>query len=206
MNLLLSLTIMLLYAVYLGYGMLDNAIQFQVSRWSPKVAASKLHWSTGNNWNYYFSLWGLAIADDVRVGGVTLLAALSAPITFGLFLYHIYLIWAGMTTNESVKWADWRDDIADGVAFKGKRSELLAAGLMVDNLTPQVGWPVETDQVLVRTEDGQPPGSKRRGGMQTDGADEGTGVVTWKKVRGLQEIDNVYDLGFWDNLIYSYKG
>lgn len=198
---------MLVYGVWLGYGMLDQSIQYQYMRWSPPVVASKKHWSAGKDWAYFFRLWSLAITDDVRLGGVTLLSLLSAPITFGLFLYHVYLIWAGMTTNESFKWADWRDDIKDGVVFKGKRRELRAAGLLTDMSTSKVTWPVESDQVLVRTEDGQPPGANRRVGSDAAGA-EGVrhdGVV-WKKVKSLQEVDNLYDLGFWDNIICSFRG
>ncbi|KAI2478336.1 Palmitoyltransferase [Pyrenophora tritici-repentis] len=40
-----------------------------------------------------------------------------------LFGYHIYLIWAGMTTNESGKWSDWSDDMVEGVVFLGQRRE-----------------------------------------------------------------------------------
>jgi palmitoyltransferase ZDHHC4 len=205
LNLLLSLTLMLMYGAYLGYGMLDQSIQFQFERWSPP-GASKAHWSTGEDWRTYFQLWSLAITDDVRVGGVTLLSLLSAPITFGLLAYHIYLIWAGMTTNESVKWADWRDDIADGVVFKEKRTALLAAGLMHAHTTPKVDWPISTDQVLVRTEDGHPPGSNRRNGVGAEALAKSNNAVAWKKVKRLEEVDNLYDLGFWDNIIHSFRG
>jgi len=50
-------------------------------------------------------------------------------------------------------------------------------------------WPVESEQIVVRTEDGLPP----RG----PGA---LGTGEWERVWGLADVENLYDLGFWDNL------
>ncbi|OMP88537.1 Palmitoyltransferase swf1 [Diplodia seriata] len=55
-------------------------------------------------------------------------------------------------------------------------------------------WPNSPCQVLVRTGDGEPP---REVPQQL------TGLVdeeSWKRVWRLADIDNIYDLGFWDNL------
>lgn len=112
-----------------------------------------------------------------------MLATLTAPLAWGFFIYHVYLIWAGMTTNESSKWADYRDYIADGLVFRCERD---AKGASNSHLEfENVDWPVSSTQQLVVCEDGQPPS-----------ADE-----TWRKLRDLSEADNLYDLGFWDNLI-----
>ncbi|OJD30380.1 zf-dhhc-domain-containing protein [Diplodia corticola] len=55
-------------------------------------------------------------------------------------------------------------------------------------------WPNNPCQVLVRTGDGEPP---REVPQQLTGlVDEGS----WKRVWRLADIENIYDLGFWDNL------
>lgn len=134
-----------------------------------------------------------------------MLAVLTAPLAWGLFLYHVYLIWAGMTTNESHKWADWRDDIADGIVFKGRRRSRDSGGRSTNPGTePKVAWPLESDQILVRREQGWPPSSEadehRTGpssALDIDHKDDGKG---WTNVMKLEEVYNIYDLGFWDNL------
>jgi hypothetical protein len=50
-------------------------------------------------------------------------------------------------------------------------------------------WPVESQQIVLRTEDGMPP----RG-------PEAIGVGEWARVWKLKDIENLYDLGFWDNM------
>ena len=51
-------------------------------------------------------------------------------------------------------------------------------------------WPVDAVQVLVRTEDGKPPR-----------ATSGPGVGEWERVWKLRDVENLYDLGFLDNLV-----
>lgn len=65
-------------------------------------------------------------------------------------------------------------------------------------------WPVATDQVLFRTEDGRPPAAAKR----TTGAPEATGRngVEWERVWRLSEVENLYDLGFWGNLKEIFVG
>lgn len=111
-----------------------------------------------------------------------------------------------MTTNESQKWADWRDDIADGLAYRAKRSQLqthnhlrrygggrsgnpaLDAGADDE---PKVHWPLSSDQVLVATRDARPPRGQ-----------EGL----WTKVERLGEVENIYDLGGWENFKEMLRG
>jgi palmitoyltransferase ZDHHC4 len=156
------------------------------------------------------------------VAGVGMLATLTAPLPLALLIYHVHLIWTGMTTNETVKWSDWREDMADGVVFKAKRSELLSAignegvdsatksasnlgggygsaGLIKRNTlgapsTIKAEWPVDSDQILIRTASGQPPGNAQ---YPPD---------LWKRCWKLNDVDNIYDLGFWDNLLDVLKG
>ncbi len=130
-----------------------------------------------------------------------MLAALTAPLAWGLFSYHVYLIWAGMTTSETSKWADWKDDIADGLVFKSKRRTRDSSGGLFDtDIEPVVIWPVSNEQWLMRCDDGQPPDEEvdifanpTRERMVSQKAD-------WKRVESLTEVDNLYDLGFWANI------
>ena len=196
---LLSISIMLSYGAYLALIIL--AILLQRSELGRSASNNiKNSWSAGTTWTTYFNAWGWAIAEDVRVGSVGLLALLTAPLAWGLFLYHIYLIWAGMTTNESAKWADWRDDIGDGLVYKKEgESILITSGSQDSSIEPWVDWPVRSRQIVVRSVDGLSP-------LAADDS-ESLGRATnarsrmpWKRVQSLAEIENLYDLGFLDNL------
>ena len=68
-------------------------------------------------WIMYFNIWAIVIQMDSRIGTVTLLMLMTAPLAMAFLVYHTYLIWAGMTTNESAKWSDWKDDVEDGFVF-----------------------------------------------------------------------------------------
>jgi hypothetical protein len=153
-------------------------------------------------------------AGGLSIAGVGMLAVSTAFLPLGLFAYHCYLIWAGMTTNESQKWADWRDDMADGLVFISSRAAIrahtmkrqeaqasnvdttgaaadvklgadlgLLAGAEED---PDVDWLVDSDQIVVRTNNGRPPKG------QED---------LWRRIWSLDEVENVYDLGGWDNFV-----
>ena len=149
----------------------------------------------------------------LSIAGVGMLAAATAALPLGLMAYHCYLIWAGMTTNESQKWADLREDMADGFAFKGSRealnthnklrrygdrSEAYANG----NSNPAlhsgegmeevyVAWPISSDQIVTRTTDGRPPYGQE---------------ALWTRVWNLSDVVNLYDLGGWDNFMEVLKG
>lgn len=108
-----------------------------------------------------------------------------------------------MTTNESAKWADWRDDIADGLIFRSDRRESIICptrNFSEDMTEPFVDWPISSNQLLVRCEDGQPPYAHHLEGLVNFLESPSRGICRWKKVGDLREIDNLYDLGFWDNL------
>jgi palmitoyltransferase len=119
-----------------------------------------------------------------------------------------------MTTNESAKWADWRDDMTDGVAWIGKksvvdaynkerkarqlRSRNRASGIKNDDLASEseeeeeyVPWPRISDQVLVSTTDGKAPTGQEH---------------LWEKATSLDMVENIYDLGFWRNFIAVLQG
>lgn len=144
----------------------------------------------------------------ISVTGVGLLAASTASLPFGLFIYHCYLIWAGMTTNESSKWADLKDDVRDGFVFRADRQALAmhnrqsnldhvdqgqnpALDDFKDESARMALWPVRSDAVLVRTRDGNPPQGQES---------------LWSRVKNLTEVDNIYDLGAMNNLAADLQG
>ncbi|KNG81843.1 hypothetical protein ANOM_010209 [Aspergillus nomiae NRRL 13137] len=149
----------------------------------------------------FFNVWTIVISSDLRIGGVTSLMFMTAPLAMAFLVYHTYLIWAGMTTNESAKWSDWKEDVADAEAYGN-------SPLLREYQNPQSYWPASSDQVLVVTE-GEPP---RMGFVFSPDSNEirqpngGEAPIDhkWTLVRSMREIDNIYDLGFWDNLRHSF--
>ncbi len=199
-----SLGTLLSYGAYLAYALQTETLQADTIRRSDGFE-SRAHWSSGKTWSQIGSSWAWAFSNDVRIGGVGMLALLTAPLAWGLFAYHIYLIWAGMTTNETSKWADWRDDITDWLVFRSERT--IASNEITQKnkeVEPFVDWPISSTQQLVSSDDGQPPEDS----VIFTGADAGsiprmytTEKPRWKRVQSLDEIDNLYDLGFWDNMM-----
>ena len=201
---LLSISVMLSYGAYLAFIILTRFLQKSTLGRSGDDTV-KSHWSLGIGWTVYFNAWSWAIAEDIRIGAVGLLAMLTAPLGWGLFLYHIYLIWAGMTTNESSKWAEWKDDIADGLVYKRNDDAMLTRQHRPnDNIEPIVDWPARSKQLVIRSRNGQPPTSTGKYDSQGDALPSNGSSVQrshqWKRVQGLHEIENLYDLGFWGNL------
>ena len=204
-GMLLSLSIMLAYGAWLAYGILTQFLQESGLDPSEHRGASE-HWATETTWSQYLEMWNWALAQDLRIGAVGLLALLTAPLGWGLFLYHIYLIWAGMTTNESSKWEDWKDAVQDGIVFRTERSPSQSGDKLVDSVTePMLQWPAFSNQEVLQCEDGRPPDGHTA--QQDDNSEDTTmghslkHEVRWKKVHSLREVENVYDLGFWDNLM-----
>ena len=152
--------------------------------------------------------WSAAIAFDVRIGSVGLLCALTAPLVWGLLAYHGYLIWAGMTTNETAKWGALREYMAEGCVWIGRRSVVYSNGDDQTNgddaMKPAVAhdsetssrWPTDIDQVVLRTNDGKPPFLPVHGSRAVP-----DGEGSWERCWHLSGVDNLYDLGFWDNLM-----
>lgn len=198
--LLLSLGALELYGACLAHHLLQPWLTY--NRHLPLLSAAR--WAD----TLTVSLHALQ-RGGLAVAGVGLLAATTFPLPWGLLAYHAYLIWAGMTTNESQKWADWRDDMADGVVFKARLSALQAhnrrrpgnataatttsnpaLNSAADDELP-IPWPVHSDQILVRTRDGRPPTGQE---------------ALWTRVWDLADVDNIYDLGGWDNLLEILRG
>jgi hypothetical protein len=168
------------YATYIGTSLLNSQILKEIPLWSLS--------GKGFTWSQYFHIWAWAMQEHTRIGATTLLCLLTSPLIWGLLSYHIYLIWAGTTTNESMKWSDWQAEMSDGYVFK----RALPADRQEDErIEPAwTRWPVESEQIMLRTEDGMPP----RG-------PDAIGTGEWQRVWRLKDVENLYDLGFWDNLM-----
>lgn len=177
--LLLTTAILTTYATFVGFSILSDQVRVEIPSW--KV------WGPGFTWSQYANIWAWALQEHTRIGAVTLLCFLTSPLIWGLFGYHMYLIWAGTTTNESMKWSDWQTEMREGYAFKRG----LSTGRQKDEAIEPAWtrWPVESEQIIVRTEDGLPPRGPRA-----------IGVGEWQRVWKLADVENLYDLGFWDNL------
>ena len=177
--LLLTTATLTTWGAYLGMSVLSDIVQKEVPAWNLI--------GRGFTWAQYFHIWAWTLQEKTRMGAAALLALLTSPLVWGLLGYHIYLIWAGTTTNESMKWSDWQAEMSDGYVFKRALPEDRQKDT---NIEPSwTSWPVESQQILLRTEDGMPPQ-----GAQVIGTGQ------WQRVWKLRDVENLYDLGFWDNL------
>jgi palmitoyltransferase ZDHHC4 len=218
--LLLSLTIISSYGAYLAYTILNADLQSHlVPAAVTRGSISSKRWSTGLTWTRWLDLWGWALRRQTRIGAIGLLAAMAGPLPAGFLAYHVYLIWAGMTTNESSKWADLGEDVADGLVWKVRRVDVVDREER-EREEKRTEWPVAGQWVVVVTPDGEMLGQDKSGqagagyaavGRGQNGHASGAEVLavgyedpTWEKVTSLAEVENVYDLGFWGNLRDSF--
>ncbi|KAF2713876.1 palmitoyltransferase swf1 [Pleomassaria siparia CBS 279.74] len=239
LSLLLSTSILLAYGAHLAYIALTPLAEDHYTKYERWYVFERTNpgsdlsaWSTYLSMRSHYFITYISIYLEVgglRASGVGLLALLTWPLPLGLLIYHIYLIWAGMTTNESSKWADWRDDMADGVAFLGQRREdtmrtsyptesqhpihPLSFTSSSSSTTPiptppetppeeeepPTTWPLESRHILVRTLNGLPPQSLPSRIKSVAKED------SFERVGSLAAVENVYDLGFWDNIVEAWK-
>ena len=236
--LLLSTSILLAYGARLAYIVLSPLVQenyrkyerwYRYERTNPGADYST--WPTYLDMKLHYFLTYITIYLEVgglRASGVGLLALMTWPLPLGLLGYHIYLIWAGMTTNESSKWSDWEEDMAEGVVFLGhRREDTMRANhipesryredvhlnhssssssrlptpseILLEEEEPATTWPLESRHILVRTINGQPP-QNLPSRIKAVAKDE-----NFERVESLTAVENVYDLGFWDNFIEAMK-
>ncbi|KAF1813263.1 palmitoyltransferase swf1 [Eremomyces bilateralis CBS 781.70] len=206
--LLLSMGVVISYGAYLSWYVLQPMIVTARARWRGRVRVkipgpqSRMDHMLDVVSRFLDTLNLAIMVGGGKLAGVGLLAVLTAPLPFGLLLYHVYLIWVGTTTNESGKWDDWKEDMDDGVVFlgdlRGDRPtytsyyRLSQDGMGVVNVPVQ--WPAVSKQILVRTRDGEPPRGL---------ADHVNGIIvpnSWRRCWKLREVENLYDLGFSDTL------
>ncbi|KAM5471615.1 palmitoyltransferase swf1 [Microsporum ferrugineum] len=204
LGLLFFTSVLLFYGAFLGYSIMDENLQ-QAVHPSAAGATTARHWSAGIPVMVFLDLWLMALTDNLQIGAITLLSLLCAPLSSVMLLYHIYLIWSGMTTNESSKWGEWRDDIADGFAYIAQAKEVRpqlqdVSGVRDEDFT----WPKRSDRTLVYT-NGQPPRvgytfTDERNSIKQPDKHNAPVDTRWTQVQSLKEIVNIYDLGFWENL------
>jgi palmitoyltransferase len=219
--LLLCTGVVLAYGAYLAYVVITPDVEEDYKRherwYRYKGDETSEAWDEffSRKLHYFLTYIGIYLEQGgLRTAGVGLLALFTWPLPFGLLAYHIYLIWAGMTTNESSKWADWRDDMADGVVFLGRRREdTLRDGsadadakpsptpnsIVQEEEEPPTTWPLQSRHILIRTLNGQPP--QNLPSRIRSVADEDS----FERVWSLNAVENVYDLGFWDNFLEALK-
>ena len=182
LGLLASLGILLNYGTYLAYSMLHHTIHDTFDDYQAKSVST---------WMHYLDTWASAISNDYRVGSVGLLASFTGPLAWGLFSYHGYLIWAGMTTNETAKWADWKDDIRAGMVVKKR-------GL---HEAPRATRNSTNDRRLAYAFERAPSNEPSTARWIQNQLAHG-----WTRVRSLDEMENVYDTGFLHNLLDILTG
>jgi hypothetical protein len=164
---LLSTDALLAVGAWLSYGILDAVVERSGARGA-----------LGGGWSEWATFLLAAVMHQVQIGAVWLMCVLCGILSGTFTAYHLYLIWAGTTTNETNKWADWRDDIRDGMIFK---AELEEAEMEMGE------WPKTSRLCLFRVKDGNTQDLPRG--------------LLWFRVKNLTELDNVYDLGAWRNLL-----
>ena len=240
---LASLGTLLSYGTYLAYILLDALLQARLAP-APNIVASEstTSWGQGKSFGQRFDLWAWAFTEDIRVGCVGLLAAFTAPLAWGLLSYHVYLIWAGMTTSESFKWDEWKEDVADGYVVKtslprvishddaqgnsGTTTPASTEASAATHTTPKFGQDHNTARAMQEAKDKDKddiepyvswPGFCReryasmanrlsRENEPSARLDDGNNHSNqWRRVRGLSEVTNIYDLGFWDNLVDAIR-
>lgn len=191
-SLLLSLSIMLIYGSYLGHSLMSESLE--------RLVLSEVRIAM-KSWTVWINTWGIVIAAEPKIGAVLMLMLMTAPLAISFLTYHLYLIWAGMTTNESAKWTDWKEDVEDGFVFKTKRSLIFENPISLD--PHDRTWPVQTDQILVTDEDPPTEGCllmSDSNGIARRPVSDVPPDSRWRKLYSMKDIDNIYDMGFWYNL------
>ncbi|KAK3342780.1 DHHC palmitoyltransferase-domain-containing protein [Neurospora tetraspora] len=189
--LLLSTAILTLYGGVLGLGIIRQKIQARFPYWTllPWWTSTQA-WEDGSlDFHRWLVLWSWGLQSGVAMGSVTLLALLTTPLVWGLLGYHLWLVYCGTTTNESMKWQDWQAEMDEGGVYKRRIESGRVKDLKVEPAWTR--WPVEAEQVMVRTDDGKPPRSSHR--LPGEGE--------WEAVWRLKDVENLYDIGLWDNLV-----
>jgi len=94
--------------------------------------------------------------------------------------------------------------MAEGVVFLGQRKEDTmhnhnsyspSPSAVMSEEEPPTTWPLESRHILIRTQTGQPPKSLPSRIKSVARED------SFERVWSLAAVENVYDLGFWDNIL-----
>jgi palmitoyltransferase ZDHHC4 len=180
--LLLSTAVLTSYGGLLGLSLLKAKIRTHYPLWTTWPPKTML-------WKDYLLILTWGLQDNVAMGSVTLLALMTSPLVWGLLGYTLWLIYCGTTTNETLKWSDLKEDMDDGFAFKRTMALDRVKNPKIE--AQWTRWPVETEQIIMATRDGQPPPQE----INYPGEGE------WERVWRLKDVENLYDLGLRDNLL-----
>ena len=95
--------------------------ELKFSRQTGKLRCQRLEYWEGRGAQYLeFWTWGV-LPKTSGLGGVGMLAFLCGPLAWAhVLLPHVPCLGWNGRTNETSKWADWRDDIEDGNVFKSQ--------------------------------------------------------------------------------------
>ncbi|KAF2654845.1 palmitoyltransferase swf1 [Lophiostoma macrostomum CBS 122681] len=246
--LLLSSTLLIAYGAYLAYMVISPLAEQQYKtyeqwyKYKPPRGSDPNSWTTYKDTKWHNLSTMASIYLDIgglRASGVGMLCLIAWTLPLGLLLYHVYLIYAGMSTNENMKWGDWRDDMADGNVFLAhRRPETMRDDLSSDSLhdvkppatfgnsicsalgsspstsassiptppgtppneeEPLTTWPLESKHILLRTYTGEAPRNL------PDLIKSVTDEESFQRVWHLGVVENVYDLGFWDNFVEAMR-
>jgi uncharacterized membrane protein YbaN (DUF454 family) len=179
--LLLFTAVLTSYGGCLGLSIIGSLLKKRQPRFS-------LWWTRDVEFGQWVAVWGWGIQRNASIGATTLLALLTSPLVWGLFFYTLYLVYCGTTTNETLKWAELQDDMNYGYAFKRRLSSNRRKDLRSE--AEFTRWPVEPEQIIMVTQNGHPPSPNARI----------PGEGQWERVRKLKDVENLYDLGLWENL------
>lgn len=222
MLLLLSTAVLCSYGGWVGLGLVADRVVERFPTWSlapwraleaaDYTAASAAAAAAGGgkpvplrkmSWSTWLVLLSWGMKNYIHLGSVSLLGLLISPLVWGLLAYNLWNVWTGQTTNESLKWSDWKADMEDGFVFRRRMSHERRPSTTAANAAAAVEavvgkgvalatrWPVEAEFALTRTDDGNPPPPNDK---------TLPGVGEWERVWTMRDVDNLYDLGFWRNL------
>jgi palmitoyltransferase ZDHHC4 len=149
-----------------------------------------LWWRSPLSLHDWLVLWSWGLQDRVRLGAVSMLAILVSPLVWGLLAYNLWLVYCGTTTNESMKWSDLQYEMSEGVVFRRRLPLSRPKDPRWEAMWTR--WPVESEQILVQTENGAVPPTDR---------EWPPGEGEWERVWKLKDVENLYDLGLGDNLV-----
>lgn len=207
--LLVAVSMLLGYGVVMGLRILEAILQNAfVPSELIRGSYSAKRWSTGLTWAEWLNVYSVCIASNPRIGAVTLLACTTCPLAIGFLVYHVYLTWAGATTNETAKWTELKEDIWDDLVWKARIDEVKAEypGPLDERIVYDAehfkdqskmrgrlpSWSKRAEWWIVRTRGGMHPlRATQDGGEEIDSR--------WRRIRSMKEVDNVYDQGIRRN-------
>lgn len=203
--LLVTVSVLLGYGAWTGLRILETILKNTfIPAELVRGSITTKKWSTGLTWTEWLNVYSVCIASNARIGAVTLLACTTCPLAVGFLVYHAYLTWAGVTTNETAKWTELKEDIWDDLIWKARIDEVKAE--YPGPLNPAIVYDADHYQDQSQMRGRLPNWSKRaewwvvrtRGGMQPlrtgkDGREELD--TRWTRIRSMKEVDNLYDQG-----------